>query len=91
LSFSPTTSEANAKHEAVIGGKSPLPSMTLYHGRPCPCTDSLARNSSLLDQLSENRQLLIYGGTGTGSTWHALELAFRHARQSDGRRVLFLT
>ncbi|MCU0780304.1 MAG: DEAD/DEAH box helicase family protein [Akkermansiaceae bacterium] len=46
---------------------------------------------ALLDQLSENRQLLIHGGTGTGKTWHALELAFRHARQGDGRRVLFLT
>jgi len=46
---------------------------------------------ALLDQLSENRQLLIHGGTGTGKTWHALELAFRHARQGDGHRVLFLT
>jgi len=46
---------------------------------------------ALLDQLSENRQLLIHGGTGTGKTWHALELAFRHARQGDGKRVLFLT
>lgn len=46
---------------------------------------------ALLDQLSENRQLLIHGGTGTGKTWHALELAFRHARQGDGCRVLFLT
>jgi len=46
---------------------------------------------ALLDQLSENRQLLVHGGTGTGKTWHALELAFRHARQGDGRRVLFLT
>ncbi len=46
---------------------------------------------ALLDQLSENRQLLIRGGTGTGKTWHALELAFRHARQGDGQRVLFLT
>jgi len=26
---------------------------------------------ALLDQLSENRQLLIHGGTGTGKTWHA--------------------
>jgi len=45
----------------------------------------------LLDQLSENRQLLDPGGTGTGKTWHALELAFRHARQGDGCSVLFLT
>jgi hypothetical protein len=46
---------------------------------------------ALLDQLSENRQLLIHGGTGTGKTWHALELAFRHARAGAGQRVLFLT
>jgi hypothetical protein len=46
---------------------------------------------ALLDQLSENRQLFIHGGTGTGKTWHALELAFRHASEGDGRRVLFLT
>jgi len=46
---------------------------------------------ALLDQLSENRQLLVHGGTGTGKTWHALELAFRHATTGDGRRVLFLT
>jgi len=46
---------------------------------------------ALLDQLSENRQLLVRGGTGTGKTWHALELAFRHAAKGDGQRVLFLT
>jgi hypothetical protein len=46
---------------------------------------------ALLDQLSENRQLLVHGGTGTGKTWHALELAFRHAGHGDGQRVLFLT
>ncbi|MCX6877674.1 MAG: DEAD/DEAH box helicase family protein [Verrucomicrobia bacterium] len=46
---------------------------------------------SLLDQLSDNRQILVQGGTGTGKTWHALEQAFRYARQGDGRRVLFLT
>lgn len=46
---------------------------------------------ALLDQLSENRQLLVHGGTGTGKTWHALELAFRHARHGTGQRVLFLT
>lgn len=46
---------------------------------------------ALLDQLSENRQLLIHGGTGTGKSWHALELAFRHARQGNDQRVLFLT
>ncbi len=46
---------------------------------------------ALLDQLAGNRQLLIRGGTGTGKTWHALELAFRHAREGGGQRVLFLT
>lgn len=46
---------------------------------------------ALLDQLSDNRQLLIRGGTGTGKTWHALEQAFRFATQAEGRRVLFLT
>jgi hypothetical protein len=46
---------------------------------------------TLLDQLSENRQLLVRGGTGTGKTWHALELAFRYARSGDGQKVLFLT
>ncbi len=46
---------------------------------------------ALLDQLSENRQLLVHGGTGTGKTWHALELAFRQATSGSGRRVLFLT
>lgn len=46
---------------------------------------------SLLDQLSENNQLLVRGGTGTGKTWHALEQAVRYARQGVGRRVLFLT
>jgi hypothetical protein len=46
---------------------------------------------TLLDQLSENRQLLVRGGTGTGKTWHALEQAFRYARSGDGQKVLFLT
>lgn len=45
----------------------------------------------LLDQLSENRQILVRGGTGTGKTWHALEQAFRYAGEGVGRRVLFLT
>ena len=45
---------------------------------------------TLLDQLWENRQLLVQGGTGTGKTWHALELAFRHASGESGKRVLFL-
>ena len=46
---------------------------------------------ALLDQLSENCQLLVRGGTGTGKTWHALEQAFRYAGQGDGQKVLFLT
>ncbi len=46
---------------------------------------------ALLEQLSDNRQLLIRGGTGTGKTWHALESAFRQADHDGGRRVLFLT
>jgi hypothetical protein len=46
---------------------------------------------TLLDQLSENRQLLVRGGTGTGKTWHALEQAFRYARSGDGQKILFLT
>ncbi|TAE89739.1 MAG: hypothetical protein EAZ81_12200 [Verrucomicrobia bacterium] len=46
---------------------------------------------SLLDQLADNRQLLVHGGAGTGKTWHALELAFRYARDGGGQRVLFLT
>ncbi|MGD9419558.1 MAG: NERD domain-containing protein [Verrucomicrobiota bacterium JB025] len=45
----------------------------------------------LLDQLCDNRQLIIRGGTGTGKTWHALEQAHRYATHGDGRRVLFLT
>ena len=45
----------------------------------------------LLDQLSDNRQILVRGGTGTGKTWHALEQAFRYAGQGGGHRVLFLT
>lgn len=45
----------------------------------------------LLDRLSDNRQLLVRGGTGTGKTWHALDQAVRYARQGNGLRVLFLT
>lgn len=51
----------------------------------------LTSRFDLLDQLSDNRQLLVRGGTGTGKTWHALEQAFHYAAQGDGRRVLFLT
>ncbi len=46
---------------------------------------------TLLDQLSDNRQLMIRGGTGTGKTWHALEQAFRYAAVEGNGRVLFLT
>lgn len=48
----------------------------------------LTHRFTLLDQLRENRQLLVVGGTGTGKTWHALEQASRYAAQ--GKAVLFL-
>ncbi|MCH7228748.1 NERD domain-containing protein [Haloferula sp. A504] len=48
----------------------------------------LTHRFQLLDQLSDNRQLLVFGGTGTGKTWHAVEQAFRYA--STGKEVLFL-
>jgi hypothetical protein len=51
----------------------------------------LTSRFTLLDQLSDNRQLLVRGGTGTGKTWHALEQAFRYAGKGEGQRVLFLT
>jgi hypothetical protein len=50
----------------------------------------LTSQFALLDQLRDNRQILVRGGTGTGKTWHALEQAFRYARAGEGRRVLFL-
>ncbi|TAE86374.1 MAG: hypothetical protein EAZ82_11435 [Verrucomicrobia bacterium] len=50
----------------------------------------LTTQFSLLDQLRDNRQLLVRGGTGTGKTWHALEQAFHYAQQADGQNVLFL-
>jgi hypothetical protein len=50
----------------------------------------LTSQFALLDQLRDNRQLLVRGGTGTGKTWHALEQAFRYARVGEGQRVLFL-
>jgi len=50
----------------------------------------LTSQFTLLDQLRDNRQILVRGGTGTGKTWHALEQAFRYAREGEGRRVLFL-
>ncbi len=45
---------------------------------------------ALLDQLRENRQLLVRGGTGTGKTWHALEQAYRYAGADGGKDVLIL-
>ncbi|MEP2774889.1 MAG: NERD domain-containing protein [Luteolibacter sp.] len=48
----------------------------------------LAHRFQLLDQLRDNRQLLVLGGTGTGKTWHAIEQAFRYA--SCGKAVLLL-
>jgi Nuclease-related domain len=48
----------------------------------------LTHRFQLLDQLRDNRQLLVRGGTGTGKTWHAVEQAFRYA--SGGKAVLLL-
>lgn len=48
----------------------------------------LTHRFQLLDQLRDNRQLLVRGGTGTGKTWHAVEQAFRYA--SSGKDVLLL-
>ena len=48
----------------------------------------LTHRFQLLDQLRENRQLLVLGGTGTGKTWHAVEQAVRYA--AAGMDVLFL-
>ena len=45
----------------------------------------------LLDQLQDNRQLLVQGGVGSGKTWLAFELARRWAEEANGKRVLFLT
>lgn len=42
----------------------------------------------LLDQLSENRVLLVRGGPGSGKSWLAVEAAVRQA--AAGRDVLFL-
>lgn len=46
-------------------------------------------NYSLLNQLQENQQFLVRGGTGTGKTWLAFELACRWAEETEGE-VLFL-
>lgn len=45
---------------------------------------------SILEMLSENRQLLVAGGPGTGKTWIALEKAFQLAEEGTGRDVLLL-
>ena len=50
----------------------------------------LTSQFTLLDQLRDNRQLLVRGGPGTGKTWHAMEQSFRYAREDGGQRVLFL-
>jgi hypothetical protein len=44
----------------------------------------------LLDVLCSNRQFLVQGGTGSGKTWLAFELACRWADADGGHKVLFL-
>ena len=44
----------------------------------------------LLDVLGGNRQFLVQGGTGSGKTWLAFELALRWAEFGPGCQVLFL-
>lgn len=44
----------------------------------------------LLDVLGSNRQFLVQGGTGSGKTWLAFELACRWADSDCGHKVLFL-
>lgn len=46
------------------------------------------RDYDLLDQLAENRVLLVRGGPGSGKSWLAQELAVREAQA--GKQVLFL-
>lgn len=50
----------------------------------------LTSRFALLDQLRDNQQLLIRGGTGTGKTWYALEQAYRYAQKGEGQKVLLL-
>lgn len=48
-------------------------------------------NYEFLDLLAGNQQFMVSGGTGSGKTWLAFELAFRWAEQGvAGSRVLFL-
>jgi hypothetical protein len=48
-------------------------------------------NYELLDQLAENRQLMVKGGPGSGKTWLAFEQACRWADETkNGLSVLFL-
>ena len=48
-------------------------------------------NYELLDLLADNQQFMVSGGTGSGKTWLAFELACRWAEQGGtGSRVLFL-
>lgn len=50
----------------------------------------LGTRFALLDQLRDNRQLIVRGGTGTGKTWHAFEQAIRYAGMDGGKEVLLL-
>ena len=48
-------------------------------------------NYEFLDLLADNQQFMVSGGTGSGKTWLAFELACRWAEQgANGSRVLFL-
>ncbi|CAN5683298.1 hypothetical protein BH11VER1_BH11VER1_40920 [soil metagenome] len=50
-------------------------------------------NYRLLDMLSENQQLVVEGGVGTGKSWYAIEQARRMAENSEadsGRDVLMV-
>lgn len=42
----------------------------------------------LLDLLRDNRTFLVRGGTGTGKTWLAFEMACRWAQETEGRVLL---
>ncbi|MDZ4742335.1 MAG: DEAD/DEAH box helicase family protein [Verrucomicrobiota bacterium] len=47
-------------------------------------------NYVILDMITENRQIFIQGGCGSGKTWLALEQARRWATEGSGRHVLLL-